>query len=380
MKKTKEAGIYRKKDGRYRVRATAKDPDGKMAERKKTLAKGATLAEAIEWREILKAKIANNTSDEEVTADTVGSFSVSWIESNGPAWDSVYLANAARTIREHLLPVLGDVTVDALSGHHVRALVAEIDRATKPDGTTYSRVTRQGWYRMCRHLLKDLCAHFGKYDVTNRIKGPRRHGGKPRNKQALTPVQLARVVECSEVDPRHLEILILATTGMRAGELYGLMWDCVDFDADEGQGVLHIRRSASKSRLKPTTKTGFDRSVPMDPRVREKLLELRGDVEHIGLVFPSKNGKPRYASGVRKQLKRISETAGVPFHVTPQTLRRTVNTLVVEKHGEVVARQILGHSAPAMTHHYAATSMATKRAVLNDLAPPGQVAADGGAK
>ena len=121
--------------------------------------------------------------------------------------------------------------------------------------------------------------------MTNRIKGPRHHGGKPRNKQALTLVELARVVECSEVDPRHLEILIFTTTGMRAGELYGLIWDCVDFEADDGQGVLHIRRSAFKGRLKPTKKSGYDRSVPMDPRVREKLLELRGDVERIGLVF-----------------------------------------------------------------------------------------------
>ena len=77
--------------------------------------------------------------------DTVGSFSAWWIESNGPAWDSVHLANAARTIPERLLPVLGDVSVDALSGHHVRALVAELDRATKPDESTYFKVTRQRW-------------------------------------------------------------------------------------------------------------------------------------------------------------------------------------------------------------------------------------------
>lgn len=61
----------------------------------------------------------------------------------------------------------------------------------------------------------------------------------------LTSAELELLLTaCAEHAPeRHAEVVVLAYTGIRAGELYGLRWEDLDGDA------LRIRQSASKGHL-----------------------------------------------------------------------------------------------------------------------------------
>jgi len=74
---------------------------------------------------------------------------------------------------------------------------------------------------------------------------------------------------------------------------------------------------------------------------------------------------------LRRPLIRCGEKAGLTKHVTPQTLRRTVNNLIRQAAGEIAARAITGHATQAMTEHYSDVTAAEKhragRAAFGDI-------------
>lgn len=369
MEKTECPGIYKKKDGRYHVRATAKDPiTGQMVEKKETLPEDATLEEANYRRKILKEAIRHRPSSTDETTATVGDYATRWFERKAPTLKTSTRKTYMTALHQCILPLLGHVPIDELSRAHAQAWVAEVDRMKKPDGSSYSRHTRRGWWRVCKVLLLDLKAEYGlQRNPVERVRGPKNDGGKKRGRKALTSEQLKKLVSLAEDTARYTEVAVLATTGMRAGELYGLMWEDIDY----GDGSIVVRRSAPKGVLEPTTKTGYERTVHLAPFVAEALKEHNREMmrEHhpgleSGLVFPSDRGTPRFSSSIRDFLRTLGELAEFPFRVTPQTLRRTVNTRVLTMSGEVIARSILGHSSPVMTEHYASMEIDAKRAVL----------------
>jgi integrase len=75
-------------------------------------------------------------------------------------------------------------------------------------------------------------------------------------------------------------------TGMRASELRGLAWSCVDLDA----GLIHVRQRADRyNRLGPPKSKAGRRSIPMAPIVANTLKEwkLACPASKLDLVFPS---------------------------------------------------------------------------------------------
>lgn len=93
----------------------------------------------------------------------------------------------------------------------------------------------------------------------------------------LTPEEEQRLMEALEGQPWLRNIVTVAlNTGMRRGEIFGLQW----FDVDFGRGLINVRN----------TKTGKDRSVPINSVVRELLESLP---KSSGYVFPSPRTKER---------------------------------------------------------------------------------------
>lgn len=111
--------------------------------------------------------------------------------------------------------------------------------------------------------------------------------------------------------------------------MYGLLWDCVDYE----RNALILRRSATKGVLNPTTKSATPRLAPLLPSLASHLREHRKaqiENDHPGLainaVYPSRNGKFRYASSIRQPMNNVAEKMELDVKVGPQVLRRTVNT------------------------------------------------------
>ena len=139
-------------------------------------------------------------------------------------------------------------------------------------------------------------------------------------------------------------------TGMRQGEIFNLRW----FDVNPTRGTIHVRR----------TKTGKDRFVPINSRLRALLENLNRSSEH---VFPSpKTG--RALIDVKRQFDRAKVHAGIAdfrFH----DLRHTAATRMADNGADVFTiAAILGHSDIRMTSRYTHATDRARRAAVESLA------------
>jgi integrase len=120
------------------------------------------------------------------------------------------------------------------------------------------------------------------------VKLPRKTTTKPRN--YLTAAQVHSLTDQS----KHPDIvLLLATTGLRWGEMAAL---CVrDIDLGRGRGRIRVERSASKVNAKAiigTTKTHAVRSVAVSPTVLKLLAPAMVGKSPDELLWCRGDGQP----------------------------------------------------------------------------------------
>ena len=228
----------------------------------------------------------------------------------------------------------------------------------------------QGRSHSCnRKLLQALRGMFSlavengmisKTPVLERFKA----GGVPTpEKLALTPQQASELVKLLEGSNAELFVRLGLETGMRRGELLGLMWDAVDLEA----GVVHVRRNyvmtPDGSTLSDDLKTeNSRRDLPLTPGMVQRLKEKRAKTNSL-FVITRKNGRPFDLDSFRTFWEPVSRRCGVtrPENnrtgfvytqqpVTPHTLRHTFATRCIEKGMPVHDVQaLMGHSDPSIT-------------------------------
>ena len=185
------------------------------------------------------------------------------------------------------------------------------------------------------------------HDPTAGIKAPKK--GAPRT-EYWTEKEASLFLSRMRLHPRLPIYLIALNTGMRAGEIFGLQWDCVDFE----NKLIRIRRTFDQKTLKvkETTKTHKARSIGINDALLDLLKRLNRDcisgsvlkIEDLGCKDPSHLARTFYAdckgAGVRL----------IKFH----DLRHTFATQLVRNGGTIhEAANILGHSTTNMTERYA---------------------------
>ncbi|HEX8073219.1 MAG TPA: site-specific integrase [Pyrinomonadaceae bacterium] len=142
-------------------------------------------------------------------------------------------------------------------------------------------------------------------------------------------------------------------TGMRRGEIISLSWAQVDF----ARGVLRVTN----------TKTGRDREVPMNSRVRTVLLAAQAHRVNE-LVFPGPRRRVISCCALRVPFLAACRAAGIVglrFH----DLRHTAATRMAEAGVSAFdIRDVLGHANIAMTQRYAHATPEGKRRAVEALA------------
>ena len=140
-------------------------------------------------------------------------------------------------------------------------------------------------------------------------------------------------------------VLIALTTGMRAGEIFRLKWQDVDFEND----LIHIR----------DPKSGENRVAFLAPEMKEELLSLEGERDPGGYIFTNSMGKPFSAipdvwKGI---IKRLGFNEGVTdrrekvvFHTLRHTFCSWLAMSGVPLH---VIKELAGHKTIQMTERYA---------------------------
>ena len=149
-----------------------------------------------------------------------------------------------------------------------------------------------------------------------------------------------------EVSPQVADMALLSLdTGMRAGEIFSLIWENVNLDAGQIKVV--------------DTKGGKNRTAYTTERVKNV---LQGLPDKSGLVFPSRTGE--IIGQISKTVERAIDAIGLNEGVsdprnkaTFHSLRHTFASRLVANGTDLyIVKELLGHSTIAMTERYSHVS------------------------
>ncbi len=188
-------------------------------------------------------------------------------------------------------------------------------------------------------------------------KDDRRKHLNPWTKEQVTAFLATARVQAPDY---YALFLCACRTGMRMGELLGLAWEDIDFQANR----IEIRRSYSHGHFS-SPKSHKSRPVDMSDQLGRDLLAHRGSLvqkfggtvpvvdlgagfkpDQIRLVFPNREGGPLDGDNVRRRaFYRTLKNAGVPrirFH----DLRHTFASLLLQQ-GESLhyVKEQMGHAS-----------------------------------
>lgn len=250
---------------------------------------------------------------------------------------------ATRVWTNYVVPYLGSVPVNRLTGAQVRKWYAELEGRT-------GAATRRQAYSMLHAVLNSAVDERLIARNPGKIKGANNPVGTTR--PFLDYLDAERIAAHM---PDHLEPLVLITwwSGMRVGEAIALRWEDVDLGDREGaSGSLHIHRQlvhVAGRTIETAPKSGSGRVVAIPVAA---VAILRTHRASVGLVLPSARvfdnfvGKPLTRHAVGDAWRKARTKAGLEqyrFH----DLRHGSATWVAMQ-GATVRESMsrLGHSTP----------------------------------
>lgn len=153
---------------------------------------------------------------------------------------------------------------------------------------------------------------------------------------------------------RYYDFYALALqTGMRASELIGLTWECVDFanhtitinkqlkyDSDKNEWYFSATKN-KKTRVIPMTKQAYH--ILMDVKQYTRYSKVK-NIKFRDLVFINSRGNPTFPDNYDRQITTLCKKIGME-HFSLHTFRHTFATRCVEAGIKPKSLQIiLGHS------------------------------------
>ena len=290
---------------------------------------------------------------------TVGELIKLWYEADVKG---KILPNTERGIKcvlnKHLLPKVSGYVAKDVTPIQVKMWFNEFDKLNQQAARQCTRALRGAF---------ELAEENGlvyRSPVLARFKARGKELGK---REALSPSQERQLLEATKRNRSHLFVWTALATGMRRGELLGLMWDCVDLDA----GIIHVRRimaadASGEYYVDNRTKTPAGiRDLPIPLDLCAELRARRASSNSL-FVFTMKDGRAFTGSGFNQFWRdNVVRKAGLDCHVTPHVLRHTYATRCFEAGMDIKEVQyLMGHESPEVTMeiytHYC------KEARLND--------------
>jgi integrase len=345
-----EGSIYKDQDGRWRAVLDLGWLNGK---RHRRYFSGATRRE-------VQAQLdqARRLHDQGTLAtgprQTVEQFLQHWFtEVKRPKVEPGTYERQETILRLHLLPALGKRPLAKLTPQEIQGFYSQKLAAGYAPGSV----------RQMHAVLSNALNTAVRWDLIPRNPASLVDLPKLTKPEAeVLDAEPARRLLRIAVDDRLEALFVLAlTTGMRQGELLGLRWQDVDFEA----GLLHVRQKLQRVRRQvlegpPKTAAGR-RTIELSRlgadalrrhRVRqaEERLQCGPAWGRPDLVFTTTSGQPINACTVRNwhfpRLLRRAELPKLTFH----RLRHSFATLMLSRGESIsVVQQLLGHSSPSIT-------------------------------
>ena len=285
---------------------------------------------------------------------TVGQWLDIWTEEYLGGVKPSTVVSYKATTRTHLKPGLGAIRLESLTAHTVQGLYNSLVEKG------LSAKTAKNVHGVLHKALQQAVSNgYIRFNPTDSCILPR------VQKKELKPLdedQIAGFLKA--IRGNSMEALFATTlfTGMREGEICGLLWDCVDLTKGTitiNKQLQLIRNSGGQHQLLPT-KNSKGRTITLAPSivkvlrgVKKKQLENRirhaAIWEDSGFVFTNELGHYLKPQAVRREFKKVVATIGCPdtrFH----DLRHSYAVAAIKSGDDIkTVQENLGHATASFT-------------------------------
>jgi len=181
-----------------------------------------------------------------------------------------------------------------------------------------------------RNILSVLFNHACRHELFNGnpIRLVRQGAKRRTTPSVLTPLEIKALINNLGSRERTL-VLIVASTGLRQSELFGLKWGDINFD----QGTMSVMRSIVCGVVGPCKTESSQKPVPIHPTVLEALVKWKEACHYIGAddwVFASRRHrgrKPIWGQAIlRKYIRPVAQRVGIQKRFGWHTFRHTFST------------------------------------------------------
>jgi integrase len=251
------------------------------------------------------------------------------------------VCSATSHLNSHILPQLGKLRLDQIGPENQQIFINSLDGASR---------------KTVLNILSTLSAmittanHWGyatRKIETKKLVLPDRNSYIAPN---FTRSQIESVISLARA-PWRTFFVVLAMTGMRAGEALGLQWTDVDFS----HNCIHIRRSAWYGKTQSTKSRASSAPITLPQALASVLADYKTRWKHNaeGFLFTTRNGRPPSSNKVVEyQLWPILDALNIP-RCGLHAFRHSVASFIVDAgYAPEVAQQQLRHSNSRTTLGY----------------------------
>jgi integrase len=253
------------------------------------------------------------------------------------------LASARQNITTHIEPNIGRKKIKDVQARHIYELIDTLRRNDLAESTNRLAIDTLG------RMLS-----FGKKRglVAQNVCRDLERGDKPSTKtrERATPIEAEELTGLLKAAHAvwSLVFLLAAYSGLRQGEILGLRWTDIDFDADR----IHVQGQLARGgEYAPTKSRAGIRTVEIlaAPVMNELRKAYLAAEDKSGYVFVTEDGRPRHHHGALETFKSACRRAGIgerKFH----DLRHTFASLLIsEGFDPVYVASQMGHAKPSLT-------------------------------
>lgn len=347
--------IYHRKDGRWEGRYKSEYTENGRAKYRSVY--GHSYAEVKEKLAHLRVTPAPKTT----CKLTVKELFDEWLSAvRLQVKDSTY-ANYQMKVCKHILPVFGGLRYDALT---IKMLNGFIEDKLE-SGLSAKYVSD------IIIVFKSMSMYISKvHEFRNILAGVSLPKAVKSEKTLLTPIQQQKLCKylLSNLNKTSLCVLLSLYTGLRIGEICGLMWGDIDFN----KSIITVRRTVQRictntcgTKLivdTPKSRTS-KRSIPIPTFIMKILYDLRSNDDHYILSDSVKVTEPRTLQNRFKSILKKADLPSVCFH----SLRHMFATNCLQAGFDVkTLSEILGHASVETTlNRYVHSSMERKTQCMN---------------
>jgi len=254
-------------------------------------------------------------------------------------------------VRLHIVPYLGAEKLTRLNTATVKAFETKLSEEGRSPTMVRKVVTSLGT------LIANAQDHglVGRNVVRDRPR--RKRSGRHKHELEVgrdipTKAELKAMIDHAPDRWRPLVVTAIFT-GLRASELRGLMWDCVDLK----NGTVRVAKRVDRwGKFGPPKSVAGRRTVPLAPIVLNTLKQWKLQCPPGDLVFPNGAGRVDDTSAIRQRvLGRIQKAAGISDDADRpkyglHSLRHATASLWIEQGFQPKQIQaMMGHSSITMT-------------------------------